>query len=508
MLYHNTDSYTGIGIVSELTTKAVSNETVRKIGFTTMMYAGTALFDWAMNYTSTDYPFGFELFSLNGDYALLRSNGTYEEMVKIIGNNMSYKTKTEMLTERISELENQSISLQNGEDKDAYAECMGRLDANKALEKEVKEFYNKCLITIACSGKEYGNGEPIKLYWVVGKDGTVTNTFWAPAGTVAENRSFDISLCKDGSCFIDDSTKRFVIDKTGNVIFDGNSIEQLKEAPVGESAILTYSPNGKALQKRKVKDSTYGTYYILEIVDKKGKSEKILEVRETQSVESGFYYPGGTAGEIRWYRSTNGSDYTSLKYETLDGKVEENVINLSDGKLYNQNEFDNNALEKVLKTKEEKQVSAQNGILEDGWAWNAEDGSIFTENDFIFLQGHMFDKGLSDKYSYLNGMDTRFDTSKFVLNNDVFFKSIGESRDVLSCYCKDNVVWVVTRSGYFYTYDLKTKKKIDEVEIGENAPYAFTPYGLLVYGKHEKGKAKTEHESYSGKDTENSGVVS
>ena len=58
-----------------------------------------------MNSTTTDYPFGFSLYELRGDYALLRSNGTYKDMEKIINKNMSYDTKTEMLTERISELE-------------------------------------------------------------------------------------------------------------------------------------------------------------------------------------------------------------------------------------------------------------------------------------------------------------------------------------------------------------------------------------------------------------------
>ncbi|MDO4672778.1 MAG: hypothetical protein Q4A76_07685, partial [Porphyromonadaceae bacterium] len=259
------DSFTGTGIVSELTTKALNNETVRKAGFKAVIYAGTAFFNWAMNSTTTDYPFGFSLYELRGDYALLRSNGTYKDMEKIINQNMSYDTKTEMLAKRIKELESAAIDLQD--DKNAYAECMGRLAANKDLEKEVKEFYNKCMITIACSGRQYCNGAEIKLYWVIGKDGTVTNTFWAPAGTRKEISIFSISLCENGSCLLqmDDSSleteekKRFVIDKAGKIIFEGNAFGAREEEAVGESIICVYGPSGNVLRETKVKDSTYGT---------------------------------------------------------------------------------------------------------------------------------------------------------------------------------------------------------------------------------------------------------
>lgn len=322
------DSFTGTGIVSELTTKALNNETVRKTGFKAVIYAGTAFFDWAMNSTTTDYPFGFSLYELRGDYALLRSNGTYKDMEKIINKNMSYDTKTEMLTERISELEKESTDLQD--DKNAYAECMGRLAANKDLEKEVKEFYNKCMITIACSGRQYCNGTEIKLYWVIGKDGTVENTFWAPAGTHAENWNFDISLCENGSCLLqtedslndDVEKKRFVIDKAGKIIFEGNSFEAREEEAVGESIICVYGPSGNALRETKVKDSTYGTYYILELVDTSGNATKLLEGREFVYASDVYYTPYGFEGKGTC------SDSALVKYTSLENQSESVIIDL------------------------------------------------------------------------------------------------------------------------------------------------------------------------------------
>lgn len=44
------DSFTGTGIVSELTTKALNNETVRKAGFKAVIYAGTAFFNLVLEY--------------------------------------------------------------------------------------------------------------------------------------------------------------------------------------------------------------------------------------------------------------------------------------------------------------------------------------------------------------------------------------------------------------------------------------------------------------------------
>lgn len=430
-------------------------------------------------------------------------------MEKIISRSMSYSLKVEMLDERIKELKREAGDLIDGEDKDAYNECMGRLAANEDLKKEVKEFYQKCMAVIACSGNGYcfDTTQSIKLYWVVSADDTIHNTFWAPhaIGSEGMGSNFDMSLCEDGSCFLTRASgERFVLNKDRKKIFDGISLEQLSEAPVGESAILTYSSSGKALQKRKVKDDTYGTYYIIEIVDKKGKAEKVLEVRETQVVQSKPHYEGGVFSGINWYDAITDSDYAVLEYETLDKRSEKSVIDLSTGKVYNRKEFEKIALEEALKSKGEGQPSAQKGILEDGWIWNVETGGIFVENDVIFMEHKGFTSELSAKYTDLNKSDQVFDASKFIFDKDTFLKNIGESREVIDCYCKDNVVWVVTRSGYFYTYDLESKKKSKEVEIGENVPHAYTPYGLIVCGKNEKGKAKIEYEGYSGKETENS----
>lgn len=159
------------------------------------------------------------------------------------------------------------------------------------------------MAVIACSGNGYcfDTTQSIKLYWVVSADDTIHNTFWAPhaIGSEGMGSNFDMSLCEDGSCFLTRASgERFVLNKDRKKIFDGISLEQLSEAPVGESAILTYSSSGKALQKRKVKDDTYGTYYIIEIVDKKGKAEKVLEVRETQVVQSKPHYEGGVFREL------------------------------------------------------------------------------------------------------------------------------------------------------------------------------------------------------------------
>lgn len=497
------DSFTGMGIVSTLTQKAVSNEEVRKIGFKAMTYAGTALFDYAMNYTTTDYPFGFSVLAFNGDYALLRSNGTYEDMQKIIGNNMSYDAKAAMLQERIDELEIEASDV-GVESTDEYAECMGRIAANKDREKEINDFYNKCMVTIACSGNGYWLADSIKLYWVVGKDDTIYNTFWAPAGTRAENAGFDISLCENGSCLLEkdsaflenDEMKRFVLDKTGKIIFQGVTFEELEDAPVDASIIYSYGPSGNALRATKVKDSTYGTYYVMELVDKKGKTKKLLEARKIGEPSCGGHYEGGSANGVLWNDYMTCSDYTLLNYEPLENQSGENVVDLSTGKIYSKEEIEESIMDEALKEKEENQRLAQNGTLKDGWLWNAQNGDIFVQNTSIFME-----KGLGQNFSptYLELQEA---DANFYFNAEAFLKNIGESREISGCYCKDDLLWIVTGSGYFYTYDLENKKKSSEVEVGENAPYSFTPYGLVVYGKNEKGSAKVEHESNSEQETE------
>lgn len=504
------NSYTGIGIVSTLTEKALDNEEVRKIGFKALTYAGTSLFDYAMNYTTTDYPFGFEVIALNENYALLRSNGTYEDMQKIIRNSIAYDTKVSMLGERISELESEAASLKTEEDEDAYAECLGRLAANKDRENEVKELYNKCMTTIACSGKGYclEGSQSIKLYWVVGKDGTVSNTFWAPSTVRAESGTFDISIGSNGSCLLEeDSTGRFVIDSNGELLFDGNSFVQREEESVGESIICTYGPGGDILRETKVKDSTYGTYYTIEVVNSKGKAKKVLDVsriktkgtidRETHDgrPNSGYEYQGSYYNGIAWGDDMVCSDYTLLTYETLENQEEEIVIQLSTGETYSKDKIEKPALENASKEEDDNHATAQKGELKDGWLWNAENGNIRIQNSSVnmeFLSGH------SDTYS----TPEEFDTHHFSFDADAFKNSIDESRKIAGCYRTDNVLWIVTKSGYFYTYDLENKDKTKEIEIGENTPYAFTPYGLLVYDKNGKDKAKVEHESTTGKETE------
>lgn len=494
------DSFTGTGIVSELTTKALNNETVRKAGFKAVIYAGTAFFNWAMNSTTTDYPFGFSLYELRGDYALLRSNGTYKDMEKIINQNMSYDIKTKMLTKRIAELESAATDLQD--DKNAYAECMGRLAANKDLEKEVKEFYNKCMLTIACGGRQYCNGTEIKLYWVIGKDGTVENTFWAPSGTRKEISIFSISLCENGSCLLqmDDSSleteekKRFVIDKAGKIIFEGNAFGAREEEAVGESIICVYGPSGNALRETKVKDSTYGTYYTLELVDTSGNATKLLEGREFVYASDVYYTPYGFEG--------NGtcSDSALVEYTSLENQSESVIIDLSSGKMYSQEEF---AKEKQIPEVQEQEYEenrklAESGTPKDGWI-KFSDSFINVFRDDIEKIQVDFSYRLCSNIRCIETADTELH-----FNTEALLQSIGEAREINGWYRQDNTLWIVTRSGYFYTYDLKTKKRTEDVEIGENAPYSFTPYGLLVYNKNEKGKAETEYESYSGKETENS----
>ena len=61
-----------------------------------------------------------------------------------------------------------------------------------------------------------------------------------------------------------------------------------------------------------------------------------------------------------------------------------------------------------------------------------------------------------------------------------YSRSIGETREINGWYRQDNTLWVVTRSGYFYTYDLKTKKGREDVGIVKMRHTLFTPYGLFV----------------------------
>lgn len=473
------DSFTGVGIVSALTEKAVSNEEVRKIGFKTMIYAGTALYDLVMNYTTTEYPFGFQVLKFNEDYALLRSNGTYSDMVTFIRDNTMYEIKAQMLQERITELDNTAITLQNEGDDDAYAECMGRLAANKDIERELNETINHYMTVIACSGNGYWLEEEIKLYWLVGKDGSVYHTFWAPDNT-------NISLCENGSCLLErQGMERFVIDKNGVVIFEGNTFEEREEEPVGESIICAYGPSGNALRETKVKDSTHGTYYVIELVKQNGETEKLLETRKMSTISSGYYLflYGGFDLTVSWEDYMYCSDYVSFAYESLENQQEGVVIDLNTGDMYG-SEFDESIKAEAMKEYEDDKATALSGTLKDGWLWNAQEEKIFVHKPSIYKQEVMF-SGLSTEYYEL-----------FVeFDEKAFLESIGESRDIVGCYCQDNLLWIVTRSGYFYTYNLENNKKTEEVYVGENAPYAFTPYGLVVQGESGKNNADVKYDS-------------
>lgn len=288
--------------------------------------------------------------------------------------------------------------------------------------------------------------------------------------------------------------KRFVIDKAGKIIFEGNSFEAREEEAVGESIICVYGPSGNALRETKVKDSTYGTYYILELVDTSGNATKLLEGREFVYASDVYYTPYGFEGKGTC------SDSALVKYTSLENQSESVIIDLSSGKMYSQEEF---AKEKQIPEVQEQEYEeniklAESGTPKDGWIKFSDSFINVFSDDIEKIQVDLSYR-LSNNIRCIETADTELH-----FNTEALLQNIGETREINGWYRQDNTLWIVTRSGYFYTYDLKTKKRTEDVEIGENAPYSFTPYGLLVYNKNEKGKAETEYESYSGKETENS----
>ena len=478
----NAESELGSAILEKVAGAAISNEKVRKTAYKTTMIVATSLFDYMMNYTTTNYPFGFELLALNGDYALLRSAGTYDDMLTITRNSMFYDIKLEMIQERILELE-EALDTQD-KDEDEYAEYMGMIAANRTKEKEVKELFYKCMTSIACGGNYYCPATNMKLYWVVHKDGTVYNTFWAPSTIGAEDSTFNITISNKGDCFLESPEDRFVIDRTGKIIFEGNSFNERENEEVGESIICTYGPSGNALRETKVKDSTYGTYYAMELVKKNGKTKKLLNMRDyTQSFGSPCY-PSTTSAygwdsNLTWNEdSMNCSDFTLLQYTSLENQEEAVVIDLSSGEMYSREDFENTVQENNSKEIKANQKLAGNGTPKSGWIYNAYNNQLYVINDSVTLE---FLGGLSDSYVGLNTLDAQFE-----FDTETLLKNIGESREISDWYCQNNLLWIVTRSGYFYTYDLKSKKKNPEVEIGESALHAFTPYGLMVYDNNKE----------------------
>lgn len=485
----NADSEFGAKMVEKIVSEAIGNEEIRKTAYKATITMATSLFQYLQNETSAAYPFGFELLELKGDYALLRSAGTYDDMWTVTKNSMLYDIKLETIQERIANLED--TALQYSEDTDAFAECMGRIAANRDRENEVKELFVKCMTNISCGGNAYCYTDEIKLYWVVHKDGTVYNAFWAPAGVGAEDWDFNISMSEQGSCFLEaDDQGRFVIDRTGKIIFEGNSFTERSGEPAGESIICTYGPSGNALRETKAKNSTSGTYYVMELAGQKGKAEELLEIRELLELNAGYQYEWGIYNGVKWKDDMTYSDYALLKYISLENQEEEVVIDLSSGETYFKESFEESVVAETAKAEKNAGTSAKKGMPEDGWGWNAYSNQLYAVTDSVGLE---WGSGLSSNYVALDMLD---------FNIEAFLKNIDESREISAWYCKEDRLWIVTRSGYFYTYDLESRKKSREVEIGENTPYCFTPYGLMICGKNKKGDSENAYEDPSGEKTE------
>lgn len=491
-----TESETAATIIEEVAGAAINNENVRKTAYKATMIAADSLLTYMLNYTTTDYPFGFEVYAVNGDYALLRSNGTYDDFYKVTKRSMSYDTKLEAVQSRIDDLESESS---NAGDEDEYAALMGRIAANRKREEEVKELFLKCMTSIACAGNRYcvDNASP-KLFFVVDKDGSICNSFWATGNIGGMSDDCDLSLGSDGSCFIDSPSERFIIDRNGEMVFEGNPYSERTEEPEGESVVCTYGTNGNVLRETKMKDSTYGTYYVLELVDKKGKAEEILKMKDFRKSErggryfypvSGFYY--SPVQKFMWNNDSMAcSDYTRIEYTSLENQEEDVVVDLSSGELYTVEEFEEVFLEEYSEKLEKNISSCEKGMPQDGWTWSAESGQVYTDVDPLSLKS-----GSSSGRLELDSDGVEF-------NMDTLLEEIGETREISRWYCKDDLLWVVTESGYFYTYDFEKEKKSSEVETGENAPCYFTPYGLLVYTENKEADSEDTQQNSSGAESE------
>ncbi len=480
------DGETASAIIEAAAGAAIDNETVRKSAYKATMIAMDSLLSYAANYTSTDYPFGFETFAVSGDYALLRSNGTYDDFYKVTKQSMSYDTKMEAIQARIADLEAEAS---NTEDEDEYAGLMGRIAAEEDRQKETEDLFLKCMASVACGGQQYcvDSASP-KLFLLVDKDGKVYNTFWATRNIGVGGDDCNLTLNSNGSCFISSPTERFVIDRNGDTLFEGNSFAQREEEAEGDSIICTYGPSGNALRETKMKDSENGTYYVLELVNEKGKASEVLEIKDVDE-QFGYLYPISgfrydPVHKILWNDDTNGSmycsDYTLLRYISLDGKEEEAVVDLSSGELTSREEFEEKFLSDMSEETEENAAFCETGSPQDGWFCDVDGGKIYTENEF----------GLSERDAYNNRSE--LDTGDVGFNMDALKEKIDESRDLRFWYCRDDLLWVVTKSGYFYTCDLKGGKKSSEVEIGEDASCYFTPYGLLVCAENQEEAADNE----------------
>ena len=259
-------------------------------------------------------------------------------------------------------------------------------------------------------------------------------------------------------------------DCSGNILFEGNALWEREDEPVGESVIYTHGPEGVALRETKVKDDTYGTYFVLEVVRENGEAEEVLKMRDckdTDEIKSGLEYGGERSG-MYWKDSVYCSNYALVEYIPLENEDQEItvVIDLEKGKVYSEEEFKQMCADEIDKVGAENAPFCEEGNPRDGWVWFSGDGSIY--------EWRTFDNQKED-YSTMP-----VNTGGVEFNQEALLERIGETREITCWYCKDDLLWVFTRSGLFYTYDLKNDKKNKETEAGENVPYRFTPYGLLV----------------------------
>ena len=463
----NADSFTGFTIVDHIAGEALASEEVRETALKGVILAAGSAYSYLMDYTTTDYPFGFEVYEVNGDYALIRSNGTYNDFYKTVTKSLSYDARTGAAQDRIQNLEGEAADAAND---DEYAAIMGRIAANKDRAEETETLLAEAMTTIACGGVQYceESADP-KLYLLTDRSGTVLHAFWMPGNPEGWD-GYELGLGSDGSFMVNGEYDRFVSDCSGNILFEGNALWEREDEPVGESVIYTHGPEGVALRETKVKDDTYGTYFVLEVVRENGEAEEVLKMRDckdTDEIKSGLEYGGERSG-MYWKDSVYCSNYALVEYIPLENEDQEItvVIDLEKGKVYSEEEFKQMCADEIDKVGAENAPFCEEGNPRDGWVWFSGDGSIY--------EWRTFDNQKED-YSTMP-----VNTGGVEFNQEALLERIGETREITCWYCKDDLLWVFTRSGLFYTYDLKNDKKNKETEAGENVPYRFTPYGLLV----------------------------
>lgn len=463
----NAGSFTGFTIIDHIAGEALASKEVRETALKGVILAAGSAYSYLMDYTTTDYPFGFEVYEVNGDYALIRSNGTYNDFYKTVTQSLSYNARTGAAQDRIRALENEAVDAAND---DEYAAVMGRIAANRDREAETETLLAETMTTIACGGVQYcEESTDSKLYMLTDRSGTVLHAFWMP-GNPESWDGYELGLGSDGSLMVNGEYDRFVSDRNGNILFEGNAFWERQEEPVGESVIYTHGPEGVALRETKVKDDTYGTYFVLEVVRADGESEEVLKMRDckdTGEVKAGLEYGGERSG-MYWKDSVYCSNYARVEYIPLENEDQELtvVINLESAEVYPEEEFMQMCADETDKTGAENAPFCEEGSPRDGWVWFSGDSGIY--------EWRTFDNQEED-YSTIH-----VNTGGVEFNQEALMKRIGETRELTGWYCKDDLLWVFTRSGLFYTYDLKNEKKNEETEVGENAPYRFTPYGLLV----------------------------